>query len=220
MKEEPIFEIRNFSTRAVSLKETEAGQVLQGRGIVFNEWNTPIKFTDWNGRQVTIREKITPGAMDGVDISDVLAYYNHTPPVLGRTAAKTMKLIISDQGADYEINLPDTQHGRDVATLAKRGDISGSSFQFKVAPNGETIEKRETDKTVEIDRIINKFALIKEVGPVDDPSYKATTASLKRSMEEMLKEHAAQMDQETKEKTRAQVEKRRRKLRIIKLSKP
>jgi hypothetical protein len=36
-----------------------------------------------------------------------------------------------DHGLHYEIDLPDTTLGTDVAELLRRGDISGSSLGFR-----------------------------------------------------------------------------------------
>ena len=52
--------------------------------------------------------------------------------MLGRNQAGTLRLSEDDTGLAYEIDLPDTQAARDVYALIERGDVSQSSFAFKV----------------------------------------------------------------------------------------
>jgi len=66
---------------------------------------------------------------------DVLALHEHQMgAMLGRTSSGTLRLADSPDDLRYEIDLPDTSAGRDVATLLERGDIRGSSFGFRAIP--------------------------------------------------------------------------------------
>jgi HK97 family phage prohead protease len=80
------------------------------------------------------REVILPGAFDeAIESDDVRALFNHNPDILlGRTASKTLRLKADAKGLHYDVDLPDTAAARDVRTLVKRGDVSGSSFAFRV----------------------------------------------------------------------------------------
>lgn len=187
-------EKRSFTDQVRAEKKDNEPARLSGRGIVFGEWGKPFTFQDWNGRAVTIMEKIDKKSIEGVDLSDVISYYNHHDPIIGRTAAGTMKLEVKDDGVYYTVDLPDTQAGRDVFTSASRGDIKGSSFQFRAAD--EEVETKEDKDTVEIRRTITKFALVHEIGPVDSPAYPQTTASVKRDFEDFVKQHIKQQSDE------------------------
>lgn len=208
-------ESRFFEDRAIKYIPGEDGPgILEGRGIVFNKWSKPVTFTDWKGRKVTWLEKIDASSIDDVDLSDILSYYNHVPPVLGRTSSKTLELRISPEGVDYSIKLPDTQAGKDVGISASRKDITGSSFQFRVAHDGEVMESKEDENTVTIKRTITKFEIIKEIGPVDDPAYSQTSAKMQRNFEGIAKEYLESKEKENKTPSR---DRRRLKMRKRKL---
>ncbi|KAA6006299.1 HK97 family phage prohead protease, partial [Pantoea sp. F_5] len=85
------------------------------------------------------REIIKPGAFDNVLGDDVRALFNHDPNfILGRSAAGTLALSVDDKGLRYEITAPETQTIRDlVIAPMQRGDISQSSFAFRIARDGD-----------------------------------------------------------------------------------
>lgn len=112
-------------------------------------------------------ERVAPGAFTKtLQEADVRGLFNHDPNmVLGRNRSSTLRLSEDDQGLRYEIDLPDTSVGRDVASLLQRGDISGSSFGFRVI----TDEWSETDSGFPL-RTLQSVAL-RDVGPVTFPAY-------------------------------------------------
>jgi HK97 family phage prohead protease len=125
-----------------------------------------------------IVERILPGAFDGVMSAndDARALFNHDPNhILGRLSAGTLRLSVDDVGLRYEIDLPDTQAGRDVATSIERGDLSGSSFGFKLAAGGARWAK---DEVMDV-RNIEKLGRLFDVGPVTYPAYQGTSAALR-----------------------------------------
>ena len=70
---------------------------------------------------------------------DVLALVDHDPGrLLARTRSGTLRLSQDSTGLAFDLDLPDTMEGRDILTLAERGDLGGMSFGFTVAPGGET----------------------------------------------------------------------------------
>ena len=74
--------------------------------------------------------------------SDILALFDHEPTrLLGRTRTGSLRLSEDSRGLAFEIDLPDTQHGRDVLALAERGDLGGTSFGFTA-----TDERRDGDR--------------------------------------------------------------------------
>lgn len=96
-------------------------------------------------------ETIAPGAFAGTlrARGDVLALVDHDPSrVLARTRSGTLRLSEDSRGLAFDLDLPDTQAGRDVLALAERGDLGGMSFGFTATDedrNGEQRELRAVD---------------------------------------------------------------------------
>ena len=90
--------------------------------------------------------------------------------LLGRRSAGTLKLSVDAVGLQYVLNTPDTTTGRDMTTLAARGDICGSSFSFVA----ERVDWQDIGGIAV--RIIKKATLV-DVSLVTHPAYASTTAS-------------------------------------------
>jgi len=106
-------------------------------------------------------ESIDREAFSETDMDDVRALFNHDSNfVLGRTKAGTLRLMVDENGLAYEIDMPDTQLGRDMYESIKRGDISQSSFAFTI----EDDEYRKEGDTVY--RTIKKIKKLYDVAPV------------------------------------------------------
>lgn len=120
-------------------------------------------------------ERIEPRAFNQTVVeADVRALFNHDANfVLGRKSAGTLRMDVDEQGLRYEIDLPDTATGRDLGVLLKRGDISGSSFGFRVLDD----EWGETDDGFPL-RTLKNVAL-RDVGPVTFPAYTAAESALR-----------------------------------------
>ncbi|MDX2390181.1 HK97 family phage prohead protease [Streptomyces sp. DK15] len=129
------------------------------------------------------RERIVPGAgAPSLRKNDVYATFNHdTRSLLGRVSSGTLRVGEDRDGGWYEIDLPDTTVGRDVAELLKRGDLSGSSFTFRVNDGGQRRADEDDEETGLPVREITGMDVV-EVGPVVNPAYPTTDAAL-RSLE-------------------------------------
>ena len=124
------------------------------------------------------REKIAPGAFDKVLKDDVRALFNHEPNlILGRTRANTLKLEIDATGLHYRIDPPDTQYARDLTESIKRGDITQSSFAFRVED-----DHWNEDDDGRLIRTIKQFKRLYDISPVTYPAYPDTTVAA-RSMD-------------------------------------
>ena len=115
-----------------------AGRKLSGYAATFE---TEARIADFV-------EVIQPGAFRHSLESngDILALVDHSPSrLLARTKTGTLKLTEDAKGLRFEIDLPDTQDGNDILTLAERGDLGGMSFGFRVPEGGENWngERRE-----------------------------------------------------------------------------
>lgn len=123
-------------------------------------------------------EQIAPSAFnkalgDGVR---VMARYNHDDAgLLGTTDAGTLRLAVDEVGLRYEVDLPDTSVGRDVAVLAARGDVRFSSFAFHVHADGDEWSYTERDFPL---RTLTSVQPV-DVAPVNDPAYLDTSSGLR-----------------------------------------
>ncbi|MBO1038185.1 HK97 family phage prohead protease [Brucella pituitosa] len=100
-------------------------------------------------------ETIAKGAFSGSirSRSDVLALVDHDPGhVLARTRSGTLRLSEDTRGLAFDLDLPDTQAGRDVLALAERGDLGGMSFGFTALDEQRDGDRREL-RAVELHEI-------------------------------------------------------------------
>lgn len=120
-------------------------------------------------------ERIAPGTFrKTLQEADIRALFNHDPNmVLGRNRSGTLRLEEDSDGLRYEIDLPDTRTGQEVATLLERGDVSGSSFGFRMIDE----EWGETEDGFPV-RTLKQVAL-RDVGPVTFPAYSDAESALR-----------------------------------------
>jgi hypothetical protein len=105
---------------------------------------------------------------------DIRALFNHDEDhVLGRLKAGTLRLAEDADGLAYEIDMPDTTVGRDLAVSLERGDISGSSFGFRMIK--DEWEQPETGVPI---RTLREVSL-RDVGPVTFPAYSDASSALR-----------------------------------------
>jgi hypothetical protein len=155
---------RRALTEPVQFRAAEDGPKVAGYAAVFNVE------TDIGGM---FREKIAPGAFAKAIKGDVRSLFDHnTALILGRTKSGTLRLSEDERGLRYEVDLPDTQAGRDLRESMGRGDIDGSSFAFRVLKQSWD-ESRDTPL-----RTIEEVELY-EVGPVTFPQYPEAEVGLR-----------------------------------------
>lgn len=126
----------SFETRAAA-----AGIIISGYAARFYDPSDPGTETQI---EPTKFERIAPGAFRAaLQRDDVRALLNHNPDLLlGRTSSGTLRLWEDSKGLRYEIHPPDTEAGRTVAELIRRGDLTGASFAFKMIRQQLTTEHR------------------------------------------------------------------------------
>ena len=124
MKAGGVIERRRAAALAVA-----PGRKLTGYAAVFGQESRIAGFT----------EVIRPGAFTGaLSGRDVLCLIDPDPVrLLARTKSGTLRLEEDSKGLRFELEVPDTQEGRDILTLAERGDLGGMSFGFTVPKGGE-----------------------------------------------------------------------------------
>jgi len=151
----------NGMERRAATELRAAGRRLEGYAAVFDSPARVGGFT----------EVIKPGAFKATleKRADVLALVDHDPSrLLARTGSGTMRLAEDARGLHFEIDVPDTQLGRDVLALAERRDLGGMSFSFhpraQAWPAADRRELRAVD-LIEVS-IVQAF-----------PAYAATSVS-------------------------------------------
>lgn len=120
-------------------------------------------------------ERIDSRALDGADMSDVRALFNHDAnQVLGRSKAGTLKLEVDEIGLKYTIDPPDTQSARDLLHSMSRGDIDQSSFGFTIDYENDGDEWEYNEQRGLYVRTVRQFRNISDVSVVTYPAYTAT----------------------------------------------
>lgn len=126
-------------------------------------------------------EVIEPGAFDEAiaESPDVAARVQHQPGLgtIGRTRNGTLKLTGNAKGLKYEVQPPDTQAGRDIVQLIRRGDISGSSFAFTLRGERATAERWDWSTTPATRHLLR--VNLHDIAPVDGPAYLDTSVSVR-----------------------------------------
>ena len=90
----------------------------------------------------------------------------------------SLELTIDDTGLRYKFDAPNTQLGDELLEGIRRGDISTSSFAFKVAE--DKWEKRSDGSYL---RRITKFSELYDVSPVYKEAYPDTSVALRKMKE-------------------------------------
>lgn len=121
------------------------------------------------------KEVIEPTALDGVvAISDVLCLLNHNEDkgILARSKNGTgsLTLEIDEKGLRYSFEAPNTNLGDELLEGLRRGDITTSSFAFRVAK--DRWDKRSDGTYL---RTICSISELFDVSPVYRAAYDATS---------------------------------------------
>lgn len=115
---------------------------------------------------------------------DIRALWQHNwDDVLGRRSTKTLRIQEDDKGLAVEIDIPDTQVGRDVKTLVERRDVDGQSFGFNTMKDNWTKDK---DNGLYIRELIQVDLF--DVGPVTVPAYSGTSVEARSMVEQLIRE--------------------------------
>jgi len=148
--------------------EADGPPVLAGYAAVFNEETVIGAF----------RERIEPGAFDQTLGADVRALVNHDPNlILGRTLSGTLRLSSDAHGLRYEVDPPQTSYASDLLESVRRGDVTQSSFAFRVVAD----EWEQAGRSGELPlRRIQQVELF-DVSPVTYPAYTQTSVSARAS---------------------------------------
>ncbi|NBQ49109.1 MAG: HK97 family phage prohead protease [Marivivens sp.] len=164
-------ERRNTGTGEVRMEgEGESRRMVGYAAVFYREGDQGTEYRLWDDAV----ERIMPGAFDGVGDDDVRALFNHDPSLLlGRSTAGTLSLSVDERGLRYEIDPGDTTTARDVQAHLERGDLTGSSFGFRITK--EEWQSRSDGPDIRLVRGVELF----DVGPVTFPAYESSDAGLR-----------------------------------------
>ena len=156
--------------------QTSKGKTISGYAIV---WNSPSK--DLGG----FTEVVTPQALDGVDLSNVLMLNNHDyTQVLASVKAGTLTLETDDKGLHFIAQLPNTSFANDVYEEVQSGNVDSCSFGFDSDDNTDEWAK---DDDGNITRTINQVKSLFDVSVVAVPAYDDTNVQVDtRSYEKFI----------------------------------
>lgn len=151
----------------VTLRAEMSGNRLRGLASVFDQIaDTPEGY-----------ESFDRPAFDKLladERNDTIALWNHNPDyLLGRQSSGTLTLRATDEGLEFDINLPDTTIGRDLRELARRGDLQGGSIGY--VPGDVRYDKAPDGRTVTVHTSV---ARLRDVSPVTLPAYAGTNGSI------------------------------------------
>ena len=182
----------NIERRAFTTQIDSNGNTLKGLASPVYDGSTGTQYELMQG----VVERFAVGAFDAhlKESPDVVALWNHDiNHVLGCTP-NTLRLRTDAKGLHYEVDLPDTQAGRDLKTSIARGDVRGSSFAF--APDDvQWLTENGTDV-----RLIRKARLF-DVSPVTTPAYGGSSVGLRsaderKAIEQERDEYRAKLNTE------------------------
>lgn len=152
---------RSVFDAEIELRADEDKKTLAGYAAKFESLSVPL---------FGFREKIRKGAFaDAIKKNNIRALWNHNPDfVLGSTKNGTLQLQEDSKGLRFDLELPDTQAGRDAAVSVSRRDVDGMSFSFEAKKQewDEKDEKNVIRTLIEVD--------VKEISPTAFPAYPAT----------------------------------------------
>lgn len=146
--------------RAYEVRAAEKPLTLTGVAVVFNQ---PA---DIGG----VKEVISPDALRGVDLNDIVLITNHDGAGLPLARSpKTLSLSVTETGLEMSAELPDTEQARAVYEAVKRGDLSQMSFAFDI---GEYTFDEQTQT-----RTITQISKIYEISIVNYAAYTQTNVT-------------------------------------------
>lgn len=182
-----------FDCEAIEIRNEGDKKTLRGYAAVFDKLSKPL---------YGFIEKVKRGAFkESIKDGNVHALWNHnTDLVLGSTKNKTLRLEEDERGLKFELDLPDTQWGKDAAISVSRGDVEGMSFAFNV-------RKQEWDET-NIKNIVRTLIDVElhEISPTAFPAYLQTKV-VARSVKEDYEDHfTEQLENEERQKTESKLE--------------
>ncbi|ERM82334.1 peptidase U35 [Rhodonellum psychrophilum GCM71 = DSM 17998] len=170
-------EIRTSNDIEFRAIDDNGKKYIQGYALKFNTLSK-----DLGGFYETIESN---ALNDNTDLSDVVALYNHSPMYLlarKNSEVDTLEIEVDEIGLRYKFEVDmEISYCKDLFRHITKGNISKSSFAFRISENGDSWKKVD-DKYI---RTITSFKGIYDVSPVVNPAYEDTSV---RNFEDKIKE--------------------------------
>jgi HK97 family phage prohead protease len=157
----PNRETRFWKVPALESRASDGAHVITGYALLFNRYSQNL------GGFV---EQIDSGAFTDslARGNNIKSYFNHDPSrVLGTREAGNATFEADQFGIRYTVVLPDTSYARDLQALIAGGIVRGSSFTFRVLPDGDAWSYTEQGFPLRTIMAAEMY----EAGPVTDPAY-------------------------------------------------
>lgn len=162
---------RRRTVDSIETRDEGVGMMVAGHASMFD---TPYELRGF-------REQVAKGAFKkSIKEHNPVAFFDHGGIPLGRLSAGTLRLKEDDVGLHYEIDLPDSPHGRSVYTAIERGDVYQSSFAFDVVKESWVYPKEHDSKELPLRTI--KEARLYDVSPVSFPASPTTDVDVVRAV--------------------------------------
>jgi len=159
----------NLAVRAADPDADDNKMIIEGKAVVFDEPTVLFKSGDTEYKEI-----IASGSFDDTDMSQAFMKFNHSDQVMPMARYKngTLEIDVRDDGVYIRAELADTQSGRDLYTLVKRGDIDKMSFAFTIREESYDYDTH-TWTVKKVDRLY-------DVAAVNVPAYDQTELYARR----------------------------------------
>jgi uncharacterized protein len=179
-------EIRSITGNVEIRSEMEGEEeypIIEGYALMF-EQETFIGGKNWGWY-----EKIDRNALQGCDMSDVVAKYNHdiNYPLARTGSVNNLELIPDSIGLKYRFKAMN-EDGEKCAENIKLKIVRGSSFEFSESSSTWTENYKEENGYQYELRTITKIGVLHDVAPVLNPAYVQATVELKSRSLKPIKE--------------------------------
>ena len=181
-----------FFTNYIMKKDIEIRSNIELRALE-GEKNTIHGFIPYNSNSEGLPwvERLARGCFTKTlqESRDILALYDHaTGNLLARTSNGSLRFNDTDAGLEFDIDLPETQLGKDSYEMVRSGLIGGCSFGFTTVQDEWTYENNQETRVI-------LEARLYEVSLVAQPAYPQTNVAA-RSLSSMFEGKEITEDEE------------------------
>lgn len=166
----------------------EKYEVIEGYALKFNKWSDTLGF------YTPFREKIMPGALDGCDMSNVIATFNHDQnmPLARNTIASgigSLELSIDGIGLHFRCIPTNTTYGNDLKENIRANVVNQCSFAFSIDYEDDIADEITWNEQEQLyERLINKIKTLYDVSIVTTPAYPDTEAVVGQRCKDKIEE--------------------------------
>lgn len=166
-------DVRTLTTDLTTRSSDDNGMTVEGYAMLYDQPSVPMPFVEYIDR----------GALDNVDLSNVLLLYGHDlNSVLARSDAENLQMRADDKGLWFRATLPDTTLGHDTYTNVANGNLKGCSVGFKIGD-----DKWLQGNDGNVIHHIRSFDQLIEISITPIPAYTETSVDVQRSLEAFMK---------------------------------